>query len=124
MRTAAHLARTGERVALAFVDIDDLKAVNDQRGHLAGDALIVTVARRIRQGVRAEDVVARRQPARRCQPAIELAQGTLLVSASIGVTMVESAETVTEAIERADAAMYEAKRNGRDRTVFYQHNPT
>jgi diguanylate cyclase (GGDEF)-like protein/PAS domain S-box-containing protein len=141
----SHPRRDDSKVALAFVDLDGLKAVNDQKGHLVGDALIVAVAERIRHCVRSEDLVARFggdefvvlfPDVRTVDDALALAenlraslnqpistdQETLTISASIGVTIVDTAETLTAAIERADAAMYEAKRRGRNQTVLH-HDP-
>ncbi len=51
--------RTGSKLALAFVDVDDLKTVNDSRGHLAGDALLRLVAETLLSSVRRYDVVVR-----------------------------------------------------------------
>lgn len=54
-----HLPRRGGEGILAFIDVDDLKEVNDEFGHGAGDELLRVVARRIRGSVREDDVVAR-----------------------------------------------------------------
>lgn len=52
-------ARTPERFALVYVDIDGFKPVNDRHGHAAGDALLVDIADRLQQRLRASDTVAR-----------------------------------------------------------------
>jgi len=51
--------RTGTPFVLAFVDVDDLKAVNDEQGHLAGDALLQRVGETLRANVRPYDVIVR-----------------------------------------------------------------
>ncbi|HEY7258706.1 MAG TPA: EAL domain-containing protein [Gaiellales bacterium] len=55
----AHAHRTGIGGAVLFVDLDDFKMINDGFGHAVGDALLVQVARRLRESCRADDVVAR-----------------------------------------------------------------
>lgn len=52
-------ARTGEQVVIAFIDVIGLKAVNDNRGHAAGDALLRLVVQQVRIGLRSYDVVLR-----------------------------------------------------------------
>jgi diguanylate cyclase (GGDEF)-like protein len=55
----ASARRFGSAVAVAYIDVSGLKAVNDQHGHAAGDALLRTVAEALRTGARGSDIVAR-----------------------------------------------------------------
>jgi diguanylate cyclase (GGDEF)-like protein/PAS domain S-box-containing protein len=132
--------RSGNRVAMVFCDLDGFKAVNDTYGHTAGDVLLRSIARRLERAVRSADTVARiggdellvvlngvrdlddalgiaeKLRAEVCQPT-PVPGGTVTVSASIGVAVAEPGETVDDIVARADAAMYEAKRSGKDRVV-------
>jgi diguanylate cyclase (GGDEF)-like protein/PAS domain S-box-containing protein len=122
--------------AVLFVDIDEFKGVNDSLGHAAGDDLLVTVAARLTAAVRAEDVVARlggdefavllpdadddrlREVADRLVSSLRapLALGgtTLSVTASVGGALGAPGDTADRLLHRADTAMYEAKRSGKD----------
>jgi diguanylate cyclase (GGDEF)-like protein len=118
---------------LIFIDLDGFKPINDHHGHAAGDAVLIEIATRLRQAVRAHDVVGRMggdefavladlvdsaqvdEIAQRLLAAIERPvefQGeSLRVSASIGVAPLGS-ETAEELLMDADAAMYQAKAAG------------
>ena len=135
----ARSSRGGGGVAVLYIDLDRFKAVNDAHGHAAGDALLVEVARRLRESVRAGDTVARLggdEFAVLCEDlperstVFEIADriverlgepipiGDLLavVSASVGIAIPEGNVVDGEAMLRdADAAMYRAKDGGRDR---------
>ncbi|MDB5997258.1 MAG: putative sensory box-containing diguanylate cyclase [Pseudomonas sp.] len=126
-------------LAVCMLDLDGFKAVNDGYGHASGDLLLVEVAKRLRDIVRGEDVVARlagdefvlvlryvrdfpelRAALNRVLGAISapytLHDNTLNVYASIGVTLFphdnEDADTL---LRHADQAMYVAKQSGRNR---------
>lgn len=143
--TEAVAARSDEqRVALAYIDIDGFKPVNDDHGHGLGDELLRAIGARISARVRSTDTVARvggdefavvlvtatDEPDRTAHVASELVAAlrtpfalgdddettTVRVSASIGVASIpDDADDLDELIGRADAAMYRAKRDGGSR---------
>jgi diguanylate cyclase (GGDEF)-like protein len=142
-REIPRAARTGRGFALLMVDMDGLKAANDRFGHEAGDRLIQAVADALRNGIRAADVPARYAgdefvvllPETDTSGALNVAEkiradisrlavpqnGSFIRStASIGlVTYPDDGRSWSELIRRADVAMYEAKRRGRDQIVHY-----
>ncbi|MDB5851068.1 MAG: sensor diguanylate cyclase [Rhodoferax sp.] len=134
----ARAERSQHPLGLLFLDIDHFKKVNDTLGHQAGDQLLRDFASRLKTAVRNSDTVARfagdeftvileslgsDEDARRIASVIvEQARQTVMageqsvtVSASIGVAMFAPGESAAAFIHRADEALYEAKREGRDR---------
>ncbi|GKS87727.1 EAL domain-containing protein [Acidovorax sp. SUPP2539] len=135
--------RTPQAAAVLFIDMDHFKTVNDSLGHEAGDMLLCEVARRLVQGVRSVDIVARvggdefvvvlRDAQDRPSAlavadqlladvcAVFHADGTpLSVSVSIGVSMYpDDGDTAAELVRRADAAMQQAKDSGRANRQAY-----
>ncbi len=137
-RTLAHAERQSSRCALLYLDLDRFKKINDTLGHQFGDQLLVEIANRLDQAVRADDVVARlggdefivllediRQdnaPARVArkivsllgQP-ISLDPHVLHVTTSIGIAVYpEDGRDANTLLKNADSAMYMAKREGRN----------
>ncbi len=129
LRRAQRVVDGATAVTLALVDLDELKGVNDSRGHAAGDALLRTCAQALRRCVREErDVVARFGGdefallvggsddavgfADRVRTELDAARTPdgHPVRASIGVVACEAGGDVTAAFERADAQMYADKR--------------
>lgn len=129
--------RRGEGVALLFLDIDHLKAINDEHGHLTGDAALVTVARAIEGAIRGEDVAGRfggdefvvlltESPPDTGAAVIQRIEDGIardesvgpMVSISVGVAAPRPDErsTLSELIERADRDMYRRRvvRRARD----------
>ena len=135
--------RAGAPLALLFLDLDLFKRVNDSLGHDAGDALLRLAAERIRRAVREADMLFRmagdeftvlleevRGPEEAAMVAARVLDGVseslalgehkLTVTASIGIALYPDDETVGDRLlKAADAAMYRAKEQGRNRYAFF-----
>ncbi|EHQ52972.1 hypothetical protein ECTPHS_09794 [Ectothiorhodospira sp. PHS-1] len=131
--------RKDTSLAIALMDVDHFKQINDRFGHEVGDVALCEIAGAVRQGVRLYDVYGRwggeefllMLPDTRRDEAIMVLErirqtiSTLTVgeddpirlSASFGVTLLRSGEDVDDALKRADDALFKAKREGRDRVV-------
>lgn len=131
--------RTRQPAALILFDLDRFKVINDTWGHAAGDATLIAVADLLRAERRASDVIGRlggeefalvvrgadivagRRAAERLRAAVAALEiryegTTISITASFGVTELHPTdEHADAAVRRADAAMYSAKRLGRDR---------
>jgi diguanylate cyclase (GGDEF)-like protein/PAS domain S-box-containing protein len=130
--------------AVIFLDLEKFKSVNDQRGHAAGDRVLIEVAERIRSSLRSGDMVGRMggdefvilcAGVPNAERALTIARsltwrafgrpivvsGTRLeIRASIGVTWTDGHDVnAARLIEQADAAMYRSKRDGRSEPVLF-----
>jgi len=129
-REVSRAGRHGHSLAVAMLDLDGFKAFNDAHGHQAGDALLAEVGDLWRTLLRVTDFIARYGgeefaallPA--CPPDEAVAALERLCSAlpegqtcSAGVAYWNGDESPDALIARADTALYEAKRAGRDRIV-------
>lgn len=135
----ARLERTGAPLAVGLLDVDNFKRLNDDLGHAAGDVALKTLASVVSKALRPTDLVARyggeefvvllpdtpldegEQILTRLQRSLT---GSLFmhehkqvfVTFSAGVTAYRPGERIEVALERADEALYEAKRTGKNRT--------
>jgi diguanylate cyclase (GGDEF)-like protein len=137
-RVMSQSVRTGAGVGVLLMDIDHFKQINDSAGHAAGDSVLRAVARAVRRVVRDSDYAVRYggeeflivltnstvEGAMRVAQALQAAMTELRaptpeirrVTASIGVAVFPDHGTeIDEVVAAADRAMYEAKREGRDR---------
>lgn len=134
--------KTRESTSVLICDIDHFKLVNDEHGHLAGDAALRTVAQRLQALLRQGDILGRfggeefvillsgigvvnaksiAERLRRNVAAdpIALESGTIRLTVSLGVATLESSDgTLAEMLAAADEALYAAKRRGRNRVVI------
>lgn len=139
----SQVVRSGERLALMFIDMDRFKLINDSLGHDVGDQLLLEIARRLRANVRSSDIVARlggdefvvalpgagddeaiARMAEKLRQELNapytLRSRLLHTSPSIGIAIApEHGATVEMLMRNADAAMYRAKDLGRNNFQFF-----
>lgn len=140
----ARSRREGTRVAVAYVDLDGFKAVNDKHGHEAGDHLLVAVSARMRQAVRDFDTVCRLggdefvvvigdlQESEESMPAIArllasvseplvIGNTRISVTGSLGVAFYPQDQDIgaDQLLRQADQAMYHAKELGKNRYCVF-----
>lgn len=138
-----HNRRSSQIAAVLFLDLDRFKPINDSHGHETGDAVLKEVARRLRDSLRAEDIVVRLggdeflillQDIREAPYAAEVARHivdkinqpypvgelSLSLSTSVGISIFPvDGQDIDTLISHADAAMYQAKQAGRNTYQFY-----
>jgi diguanylate cyclase len=139
-REIARARRLGAPLCLALLDLDNFKELNDRLGHVTGDAALVHLAEVTRSVMRSQDLLGRYggeefvlllpdtalesgvEAMKRLQRELStrlFMQGKekVLITFSAGVVQLQDTETSAEALLRADAAMYLAKRAGKNRVV-------
>ncbi len=134
--------RYGNPLSLILLDLDAFKSINDKHGHAGGDEVLRTYARRVLSIFRHHDLVARyggeefavllpntdnagamaaitKVQKRAAETTFEINGHTIAVPTfSAGIALYKPGETPTDLIERADNALYHAKRLGRNRSEF------
>lgn len=139
------IKQTGERFAIAMLDIDHFKQVNDTYGHNVGDKVIIQIADVLKTNTKAGDIVARFGGEEFCvvlkdiskEGASEVLERirveienfscktstakNLTFTVSIGATMFQEEESLEENINRADMMLYNAKNGGRNQLLFEEY---
>jgi diguanylate cyclase (GGDEF)-like protein len=126
---AARSSRSGQAFVLAFLDVDGLKRINDQHGHGTGDTILRTVGQTLLASMRSYDFVLRYggdefvcilpganitdAEARFDVVQAALLSGRVPVSVTVGLAEWRSGEDTDDLLARADAALYEKRRNAR-----------
>ncbi|GAA0771331.1 diguanylate cyclase [Ideonella azotifigens] len=130
----------GQPMALLLLDVDHFKQVNDEHGHAAGDAMLCHLTQLVRATLRADDIFARvggdefavvldgpehaaslaqRLPLLFDEHPLKLGERQLPCRISLGAALIRpELHTVDSALNQADLALYEAKRQGRNRAVL------
>lgn len=135
--------RAKQLVALIYIDLDGFKLVNDSLGHSIGDLLLIQVAGRLRTRVRQSDTLARlggdefsvvlanisvREDAQRVAQNLldvlsapfQIREHEITIGASIGISIFpDNATEYAELLQQADSAMYAAKRDGKNRSMYF-----
>jgi len=137
-------ARRHQQLAVAYLDLDGFKSINDRHGHEAGDQVLITLAHRMKEALRVGDTMARlggdefvavlidledastslpllqRLLAAAALP-VQLGDLSLQVSASLGVTFYPQAQDIDadQLLRQADQAMYQAKVAGKNRFCVF-----
>lgn len=133
--------RSGQTFCIALIDLDHFKRVNDEHGHAAGDSMLREWAREASAGLRLADILARwggesfmllmsdtraplarlgveRMRTRTGQLRVPVPGGEVVVTMSAGVVEHHAGEPVADAVSRAQQALAEAKRTGRNRIAM------
>jgi diguanylate cyclase (GGDEF)-like protein/PAS domain S-box-containing protein len=137
--------RSGRHTAALFIDIDLFKTVNDSLGHRVGDQLLIEVSRRLTAAARSGDTVARfggdefvvvcqelidpadaltlaRRFSAELAAPIQLADRAITITISVGIAVAAPGDNAEAVLRDADLAMYQAKGQGRDSLVLFDHD--
>ncbi len=135
------MKRSGKPLSIVLADVDHFKNINDSYGHSAGDKTLKVIAKALKQSLRDTDFIARyggeefillfpetpledltgplnaiREKVKRIP--FKFKDTNVPITISFGATQQKVTDTQREAFDRADEALYDAKRNGRDKVMF------
>ena len=137
--------RNQEQLALLFIDLDDFKVINDTYGHKTGDQLLIAFTSRLQDACRKSDTVARlsgdefsvileeittptdvvkivKKIIILCSKSYKLEKNDVLIKLSLGISLYpEDGINADILLNRADAAMYQAKQQGKNSYQFFNH---
>ena len=136
-REAKRAKRRGNVVSMVMLDIDHFKRINDSYGHVTGDRVLESLGRILLKGLRGEDIACRyggeefliilpetdiAEAQHYCERlCVQLRQNEIIpghrITISCGLSALQPGGETAAALEKADQALYEAKRNGRDQVV-------
>jgi len=126
-------AKRGKKLSLIMLDIDHFKKINDEHGHLAGDKILKQLANLLQQKIRKSDIASRfggeeflimlpnatrekgKMIAERLRNSVEKAGFKPKITISLGISEFKRGDTSNNLIKKADAALYRAKKKGRNR---------
>lgn len=146
-REMARVSREGSTLTAVMIDLDHFKEINDTHGHIVGDEVLREIGRRLIDSVRSYDTVSRyggeeflllmpdadasmsqarlfRVHSAICSAPVRFPGGQVSLTCSFGVSVLLSDQSlsVEQFLDRADRALYEAKRTGRNRIAYAAHS--
>ncbi|MDI6713539.1 MAG: diguanylate cyclase [Thermodesulfovibrio sp.] len=141
LRKIINKVQQGEAYSLIFIDLDDLKAINDKFGHVVGDKVIQETVNSIRRSIRDDDLACRwggdefvvlikgntdiaKAVAERIQTNLKnvvltYKNETIIPSVSIGITNIDASKDIETILREADKSAYDAKRTGKNKIKVF-----
>jgi len=146
-KTVETARRTGGKIGVVFIDLDDFKPINDKHGHAAGDSALMAISERLRGLVRASDIVARiggdefvavvtnvksrddiervaRKIISECSNPLQFAGNSCTLGMSMGISVFpDDGDSIEDLVNKADSAMYRVKHIDKNAYAFSSDTP-